>query len=60
MEPGKREGVSTTTRAVAALLAEEEYLTEKEARRLFDELAVSKPPIRSYYRHRVEKAPRPD
>lgn len=38
MKPGKREGAATTAQAVAALLAGEGYLTEKEARRLFDEL----------------------
>jgi hypothetical protein len=37
--PGEREAVAMTGEAVARLLAEEGCLSEREARRLFDELS---------------------
>jgi hypothetical protein len=38
MKPDEREGVAMTAEAVSALLAEEGWLPEREALRLFDEL----------------------
>ena len=39
MKPGKREGITMTANAVAALLAEDGCFSESDARRLFDELS---------------------